>query len=132
MNILIVEDEFVSGFLLSELLSPFGQCTVVTDGRDAVDLLEHAYETNNCFDLVCLDIHVPGMDGQQVLKEIQRMENAKKNDGNHTTKVFMTTTQRDAKNIMAAFTTGCCQAYLTKPIDRVKLVYHLRQCQLVN
>ena len=132
MNVLIVEDEFVSSYLLSELLSPFGRCTVVTNGREALDILKNAYESNRRFDLVCLDIHMPEVSGQQVLAEIEKMENHCKSEGAPSTKVFMTTTQRDAQSIIDAFASGCCQAYLTKPIDRVKLVYHLRQCQLVN
>ena len=44
----------------------------------------------------------------------------------------MTTALDDSKNIMQAFTKGRCEAYLTKPIDRVKLVQHLLDLKVID
>ncbi len=132
MNVLIVEDEFISRILLLELLQSYGNCTIATNGREALEMLRQSYCDNDPFDLVCLDIVMPGMDGQRVLLEMRRMEQEQHRDALAATPVFMVTSLDDSYNIIKAFTEGCCQAYLTKPVDRNKLTFHLRECRLVH
>lgn len=132
MNVLIVEDEFIGRILLKELLQSYGSCTLATSGREALDALRRAYRENDPFDLVCLDIMMPGMDGQRVLLELRQLEKEQCQEAICSTKVFMVTTLDDSRNIIKAFTEGRCQAYLVKPVSREKLTYHLRECQLVH
>ena len=78
LKILIVEDEFISRTLLKEMLTPFGDCDVVTDGREAVEVLTESYSMpGNNYDLVCLDIMMPKMSGHEVLREMRRIESEK-------------------------------------------------------
>ncbi len=132
MKILIVEDEYISRVLLSEMLSAFGTCHVAIDGKEAVTILERSFETKERFDLVCLDIMMPELDGQEVLHCIRNMEKSMNINRAEATKVIMTTALDDSKNIMQAFTKGHCEAYLTKPIDRVKLMQHLQELKLID
>jgi two-component system chemotaxis response regulator CheY len=44
----------------------------------------------------------------------------------------MTTALDDSKNIMQAFANGRCEAYLTKPLNREKLLQHLRDLRLIH
>jgi two-component system chemotaxis response regulator CheY len=74
MRILIVEDEYISRVLLSEMLSAYGTCQVAINGEEAVEMIKSSFETNKRFDLVCLDIMMPLMDGQEVLCCIGEME----------------------------------------------------------
>ena len=63
-DILIVEDEFSINELIRKNLNLTGHhCTQAFDGLSAVDLLE-----NDKFDLIVLDIMLPGLDGYQVLE----------------------------------------------------------------
>lgn len=67
-EILIVEDELSINELIRRNLGLTGHhCTQAFDGRSAVDLLE-----NGSFDLVVLDIMLPGLDGWQVCREIRK------------------------------------------------------------
>ncbi len=132
MKILIVEDEYISRVLLSEMLSAFGTCHVAIDGKEAVTILEHSFETKKRFDLVCLDIMMPELDGQEVLHCIRNKEKSMNINRAEATKVIMTTALDDSKNIMQAFTKGHCEAYLTKPIDRMKLMQHLQELKLID
>ena len=129
---LIIEDEYISRVLLLEILSPLGECHVAVTGPEAVALIERAFDSDERYDLVCLDIMIPGLDGQQVLKTIRRMEADRGVVGQGATKVIMTTALDDSRNILEAFTVGKCDAYLTKPIDSGKLLAHLRNMQLVG
>jgi two-component system, chemotaxis family, chemotaxis protein CheY len=130
MKILVVEDEYISRMLLTDMLSEYGTCHVATDGKEAVTIMEHSFDTNERFDLVCLDIMMPEMNGQDVLYLIRKMEE-RRNIGEET-KVIMTTALDDSKNIMQAFAKGRCEAYLTKPIDKVKLIQHLMDLQVID
>lgn len=133
IKILVVEDEFISRTLLMEMLSPFGDCEAVTNGREAVDALEKSYTAPvNRYDLVCLDIMMPKMSGHEVLRELRLMEQAHGVSGPDATKVLMVTALDDAQNIMQALVEGQCQAYLTKPISRAKLEEQLRHLRLIE
>lgn len=133
IKILIVEDEFISRTLLKEMLTPYGDCDLVTNGREAVDVLEKSYSLpENRYDLVCLDIMMPKMSGHEVLKELRRIEKEKGIYGPDTVKVLMITALDDSKNIMEALIEGRCEAYLTKPISKARLEEHLSHLQLIE
>ncbi len=127
MKVLIVEDEFISRTLLSEFLSPYAICDTAADGKEALEILTKAHENNDRYDLVCLDIMMPELDGHAVLSHLRRMEHEGNVAGDKITTVFMTTALDDARNIMNAFNLGRCQAYLIKPILRDRLEAHVRE-----
>jgi two-component system chemotaxis response regulator CheY len=132
LKILVVEDEFISRTLLIEMMAVYGICHVAVDGREAMDVLRRSFEHGERYDLVCLDIMMPEMDGQEVLTEIRAMERQLGLSGRQATKVIMTTALTDSQSIMKAFTEGHCEAYLTKPIDRSKLIATLRDLNLIE
>ncbi len=68
-RLLIVDDEKAMRLSLSEIFKMRGaQVTTATDGREAVELLnEHD------FDLMLLDLKMPGMSGMQVLEVAQKV-----------------------------------------------------------
>ena len=133
LKFLIVEDEFISRTLLKEMLTPFGDCHTATNGDDAINVLRDSYdEPDGRYDLVCLDIMMPGKSGHEVLKELRQIEMSKGIQGADTTKVFMITALDDAKNIMEALVVGRCEAYLTKPVSRTRLEEQLRDLHLIE
>lgn len=133
IKILIVEDEFISRTLLKEILTPFGDCDVVSNGVEAIKALEESYGTDGTrYDLVCLDIMMPKLSGHEVLRDMRRIEKEQGIYGPDVTKVIMVTALDDAKNIMEAMVKGRCAAYLTKPISRINLLEQLYQLQLIE
>ncbi len=133
LKILVVEDEFISRMLLKEMLAPFGACKTAQDGREAVELIDKSYDDPaGKFDLVCLDIMMPEMNGHQALKEIRRIEKQRGLEGNQTAKVLMITALDDTQNIMEAMVVGRCEAYMTKPISRTKLEEQLQNLCLID
>lgn len=131
MKTLIVEDDFLARSLLSTLLSEYGVCHVAVNGREALDAIERALDENDRYDLVCLDIMMPVLDGQEALLELRKLEALRGIKGLETTKVIMITAIDDSKNIMKAFRQGQCEAYLTKPLDRIKLISHVKGLGLI-
>lgn len=132
MRILIVEDEFISRTVLLEMLAAYGICRVAADGAEAVEAIRRSFESGEYFDLVCLDIMMPEIDGQEVLAEMRRMEEEFGIAEKRVSKVIMTTALDDSHNIMKAFVDGQCEAYLTKPIDKGKLLVHLKDLNLIR
>ena len=74
MKILLAEDDFVTRKFMLNFLSKYGECDVAVDGLEAVEALALAFEDGEPYDLVCLDIMMPVMDGYQALKEIRDVE----------------------------------------------------------
>ncbi|MCP3891146.1 MAG: response regulator [Desulfobulbaceae bacterium] len=131
MKTLIVEDDFLARSLLSTLLSEYGVCHVALNGKEALDAISNALDYNDPYDLICLDIMMPVMDGQEALVELRKLEEERGIRGSDATKAIMVTAVDDSKNIMKAFRQGQCEAYLTKPLDRNKLLGHIRDLGLV-
>jgi two-component system, chemotaxis family, chemotaxis protein CheY len=128
MRILVVDDNPLSRKLMHEMLEQYGDCETAEDGLTAVQLFRDHLQSTSGFELVCLDIMIPGLNGQQVLKQIRELEDEK--NLKKKAKVIMCTSLDDSDNIMEAFTRGQCDAYITKPISREKLHYHLQEIGL--
>lgn len=57
--------------------SPYGKIFSVANGKQAIYAFRVALEIEEPFDLVCLDIMMPAVDGQTLLKTIRRLEASK-------------------------------------------------------
>lgn len=130
MKTLVVEDDFVSRLLLQEIISAWGECHVAVNGREAVQAFRLARQSGHPYDLICLDIMMPEMDGHAVLKEIRAEEEAEGILLGDGVKVIMTTALQDKANVFNAFR-ETCDAYLVKPIEKAKLVSQLRSLELI-
>lgn len=119
LKILIVEDEFVSRYLLEEFLAPYGTSHSAVDGYEAVLAFKTALTEKRPYRLVCLDIMMPGLDGREVAKEIRRLE--KELHVDTPCKVVMTTALTDDKIKDELLAAGFCDAYLSKPLQLDKL-----------
>ena len=119
MKTLIVEDDFTSRLLLQEILKRHGVVHIAVNGREAIEAVGGAMDAGEPYDLVCLDIMMPVMDGVEALKAIRQMEEARGIYSSQGAKIFMTTALADLKNVVQAFH-GLCDAYLLKPIEKAK------------
>ena len=115
---------------MQKLLSPYGTCDLAVDGEEALEAFTLAFKEKTPYDLICLDIMLPKMDGQTVLKRIRLLEREHDLVGVKGVKVIMTTALSDPKNIMEAFSSHC-EAYLSKPIFRQKLMDEMKTLGLI-
>lgn len=130
MRILVVEDDFVSRTVFTEYLSPYGQVDAAVNGQEGVQAFQLALQQGKPYQLICLDIMMPEMDGQEVLRQVRRIEEEKGIAGLDGVKVIMTTALDDFKNIMTAFREQC-EAYLVKPIEKAKLIGQMKAMGLI-
>lgn len=131
MKCLIVEDDAVSRLMLQRVLNRFGRADAVSDGSKAVTAFQLALTEDEPYELICLDIMMPGKDGHEVLREIRSMESERGIEFGDGAKVIMTTALDDKGNVLGAFGESC-DAYLIKPIDAAKLLQHLRDFGLIS
>ena len=131
MKTLIVEDDFTSRLLLQELLKSYGPSHIAVNGEEAVKAVNVALEAGEHYDLICLDIMMPKMDGHEALRIFRDQEEARGIRSSEGAKIVMTTALNDIQSVMEAYR-NLCDGYLTKPIEKAKLLEELRNLKLIK
>ncbi len=111
-RILVVEDSAVNRAVATRLLSRSGvEVSVAVDGRDALERLNEEQ-----FDLILMDIQMPGMDGWETTREIRQREET---THQHTPIIALTA------DVVGDVEERCLHAqmdgYVPKPISREEL-----------
>ena len=131
MKILIVEDDFLSRKLLNTYLLPYGEIDHAANGREAVEAVTTALEEDWNYDLVCMDIMMPGMDGLDALKKIRQLEKDKGISEQHSSYIFMVTAFSEKEHVVKAALSSC-DAYLIKPITKQRLLERMKVLGLIE
>jgi two-component system, chemotaxis family, chemotaxis protein CheY len=129
VKILIADDDFEARQLIHSILSAYGSCDIVINGIEALKALELAWEEREPYNLICLDILMPEMDGLEVIKEIRRFEEKSKNNGSLAIKIVVISVIGDILSIKLSLKNQC-EAILPKPIEELKLIETLKNLQL--
>jgi len=125
MKTLIADDEVVSRKKLAKILDPLGECRTVDNGRSAVEAFKKAWSVGHPFDLICLDISMPEMDGLDVLFEIRNRESKLRVEKEKPSRVLMITSHSDQDSVITAIQAGC-DGYLVKPFDHNSVMDKIR------
>lgn len=113
MKILLVEDEAVLAGMLNKGLKEAGyEVTIAPDGLIGYDMA-----VRNQFDVIILDIMLPGMNGMQLCKQLRRQQ--------IDTPILMLTALGTTENIVAGLDSGA-DDYLLKPFQFAELEARLR------
>ena len=126
---MVAEDDASSRILLEKFLSGYGECQVALNGKEAVDTARRARQDRKSFDLICMDLEMPEMNGLTAIREIRRQEATSVSF--KTAKIVVTTSHTDMDYISAALEGGC-NAYLVKPIDTAKLLETMKKLGLIE
>ena len=121
MNILIVDDELVSRVKITKLLSAYGTCTAVEDGPAALCAFGFAFGSGKPYDLIAMDVDMPGLRGQDVVKAIRSwetrlgVERPEEFPTRQNVRIVMVTASRDMTVISSSYQ-QLCDDYLVKPV----------------
>ena len=107
IKILIVDDERAICDLIDMNLTAAGySCKAVQDGLEAIDMIEQEQ-----FDLILLDIMLPGADGYDIMEYIRPLK----------IPVIFITAKHEVKDRVKGLKLGA-EDYLVKPFDVVELI----------
>jgi DNA-binding response OmpR family regulator len=109
MRILTVDDDPIVLDLLQMILKQDGHASVVS-ARSSASALYVLRQTEDPFDVLLLDIAMPGMDGVALCRVIRKIP------GYSSTPIIMLTAKSDGPSIESAFSAGA-NDYITKPFD---------------
>ncbi len=126
MKILIAEDDFASRKFMLKFLSKYADVDVTVDGEEAAAAFELALEDGTPYDLVCLDIMMPNMNGVEALEAIRKSEERHGVDRSRRSKIIMTTALNEVNQVEQAFELGC-EGYAVKPIDTPKFLLIMKK-----
>lgn len=130
MKSLVVDDDFSNRLLLQRFLTELGEVHIAVNGSEAVEAVRGALATNEPYQLICLDILMPGLDGEQALHAIRQLETDYHLPSDKLARVVMTTALSDKAHVLSAFREQA-DAYLLKPVLKPRLLDTVRQWGLM-
>ncbi len=113
MRILILEDEYALRISIEEFLEDLGFEVKGFERGD--EFLDELY--NQSYDLILLDVKVPGINGFELLKQLRSA-------GNQIPAIFVTS-MTHVDDLAKGFELGCCD-YIKKPFDLKELEVRVR------
>ena len=130
MRILIVDDDYISRLKLKSLLSEYGDCDAVPDGELCLKMFKIAHDESFPYGLITMDIDMPKMWGQEVVKKIREWEHTHKEYlAEKHVKILMITVLKDIKDALTSFKEGCT-GYMTKPVTTETLEKALEKIEI--
>ena len=131
MKTLVVEDELTSRLTLQTVLSSYGVCHSAVDGEEAVEAFRMAVDCGQLYDLICMDIKMPGMSGVEAVRQIRGIEERNGVLSSNGAKIVMVTAVETPQGVVQSFN-ALCDEYLVKPIDAGKLLEMLRLMGMIG
>ena len=130
MKVLVAEDDLASGKFMSKLLAKYGEVILARDGIAAVDEFVKAVNLGERFDLVCLDIMMPKIDGYKTLSSIRDAERKLGLARDSRCKIIMISALDEA-GCDKHFVVDDYDEYMCKPIDIIKFENLIRKLELI-
>jgi len=130
MKTLIVEDDFTARLVLQQALSRHGECHIAVNGLEAVEAVRMAIEQGDPYNLVCMDVVMPEMDGPAAVWRIRAFEEARGIPPAARTRIVMTTIVEELGGAFQSFR-QLWDGYMMKPVDIGELMGHLQGFGLI-
>ena len=125
MKILIVDDSALNRGLIYNMLVHYGDRHMAVGGREAVKMFQEALDDDAGYDLICLDITMPEMDGFDVLKTIRKIEADRSVPAYERVNIVMISSLSDKETILK--TGRLAQGFVVKPVNKHLLFKKLHE-----
>jgi PAS domain S-box-containing protein len=117
-SVLVAEDNEINALLMRSLLTRLGhQVVIAINGEEALESWLAARSAGTPYDLVLMDVQMPGLDGIEATKRIRASEAA---GSGRRTPILALTANTLVEDRYACFEAGM-DGFLVKPLDREKL-----------
>ena len=118
LSVLVAEDNEINALLMRSLLTRLGHHAVITtNGEAALESWLSAKSAGTPYDLILMDIQMPGLDGIETTKRIRAREATQPGQ---PTPILALTANTLVEDRYACFEAGM-NGFLIKPLDRDKL-----------
>lgn len=117
MKVLIVDDDALSRKVLERIISSLAEVNCVDSGVSAVLTFSQALDKSTPFDVITLDITMPGLDGMGALQQIRKIEKSKNIPKGKQAKIIMVTAHSEKHMVLSCIKMGC-DDYIAKPFDK--------------
>ncbi|GFK94064.1 Chemotaxis protein CheY [Fundidesulfovibrio magnetotacticus] len=131
MRVLIVDDDFYSRSFLEYILHPYALCDVAENGEEAIMAFQQALKQAKPYDLVCMDLRMPEIDGATAMREIRDVEKDRGVPREQQAKIIITSVLEDAEDTHNAMFLGDATAFLQKPIEEKALLAEMKRLGLI-
>ena len=121
VRILLTEDNEINVLLVEAMLQD-ARCTLDVAANGETALSKYC---GGEYDLILMDIQMPGIDGHQTTREIRRIEAA---EGRRPVMVIALTAHAFERDVHRSMEAGC-NAHLTKPVSRDALLAAVESCR---
>ncbi len=126
MKILIVDDDSTSRLLLQGILKKYCTSDIAVNGREAVAAVETALAASEPYNLICMDILMPEMNGSEAVYKIRQIEQLRNIPKETRVKIMMVTTKADKDTIISCIKLGA-DDYIVKPFDGEKILQKIKK-----
>ena len=116
MKCLIVDDEVFCREFVATLLRDVASCDQACEGHAALAKYTRAQQSDEPYDLVILDIMMPGLSGRDTAKAIRSLEDEQKTA--KKVNIIMLTALNSANDAIESFCEAQSAGYLVKPVSK--------------
>jgi two-component system chemotaxis response regulator CheY len=129
---LVVDDEDMGRLMLQEFLAEFSNCDTAANGKEGLLLFEKALADGVPYDLLCVDIIMPEMNGLALVRKIREIEQSHPVFTDLHTKIFVISSSDSAWDKADFLLDNLCDDYIVKPFSRTDLMAKLRAIELIE
>ncbi len=129
MKTLIVDDNLVNRSSIQKIIGDLGPNELAVNGQGAIEIFTLHLNHSEPFDLVLLDIVMPGIDGIKVLKKLREIENEFGLPPEKRARIVMVTSHSHKDVVLAALQSGC-DGYIVKPIRRDVVIKKIKELNI--
>ena len=129
---LVVDDDELGRELISLYLEGVAVCEMAEDGVKAVDMFRDAFEGGQPYDLIILDIVMPGMVGNTAAKEIRLIEKEWGVPIHEGVSIMVLSSLNTPGDVIKSYLSARSAAHLVKPVQPEKLLATLSKMGMNN
>jgi len=130
MRCLVVDDLSICRKAVALILRGVAECDDAVDGDEAVAKFRAALQKGEPYDVIFLDILMPGIDGHDTAKEIRKVESEM--SSSTKVKIIMLTVLNSVNDAMKSFCSAHSVAYIVKPPSKEKFFHAFKDLGLIE
>ena len=119
---LIVDDDEMSSMMLANFLQKYAPCDVCGNGLEGLERFDISLRNGVPYDLVCIDLAMPIMNGHVLLRKIRELEAERARTAGGRVKIFIVSASNSPWDMADTVLDNIADDYIVKPFTGRNLV----------